>query len=60
MCVPHASRVERQYLRQLKNIAASFGYGGEEIDAMLADGWTIDEIEEMLYDCGGEDLTCLY
>ena len=60
LCVPHASRVERQYLRQLKNIAASFGYGGEEIDAMLADGWTTDEIEEMLYDCGGEDLTCLY
>ena len=60
LCVPHAGRVERQYLRELKNIAAAFGYGGEEIDAMLADGWTTDEIEEMLYDCGGEDLTCLY
>ena len=60
LCAPRASRVERQYLRQLKNIAASFGYDGEAIDAMLADGWTTDEIEEMLYDCGGEDLTCLY
>ena len=51
---------EQQYVQELKSVAAAFGYGGEEIDAMLADGWTTDEIEEMLYDCGGEELTCLY
>ena len=30
------------------------------IDALLAEGWTTDEIEEVLYGCGGEDLRCLY
>ena len=50
-CTPYVSRAERQYLRELKNIAAYLGYSGEEIDAMLADGWSTDEIEEAIYGC---------
>ena len=49
LCAPGISRAERQYLRELKNIAAYLGYSGEEIDAMLADGWSTDEIEEAIY-----------
>ena len=49
LCVPGISRAERQYLRELKNIASYLGYSGEEIDAMLADGWSTDEIEEAIY-----------
>ena len=60
LCTPGVSRTERQYLRELKSVAAAFGYDGAEIDAMLADGWTTDEIEEMLYSGGWEDLRCLY
>ena len=48
-CTPYVSRAERQYLRELKNIAAYLGYSGDEIDAMLADGWSTDEIEEAIY-----------
>ena len=51
LCTPYVSRAERQYLRELKNIAAYLGYSGEEIDAMLADGWSTDEIEEAIYGC---------
>ena len=49
LCTPGISRAERQYLRELKNIASYLGYSGEEIDAMLADGWSTDEIEEAIY-----------
>ena len=48
-CTPYVSRAERQYLRELKNIAACLGYSGEEIEAMLAEGWSTDEIEEAIY-----------
>ena len=49
LCMPHINRTERQYLRELKNIASCLGYSGEEIDAMLAGGWSTDEIEEAIY-----------
>ena len=49
LCALGISRAERQYLRELKNIASYLGYSGEEIDAMLADGWSTDEIEEAIY-----------
>ena len=60
LCTPYVSRAEKQHLRELKSIASCMGYSGEEIDALLAEGWTTDEIEEVLYGCGGEDLRCLY
>ena len=44
---------DRQYLCQLKRIAAAFGYSEQEIEMLLHEGWTTDEIEEMLYSCSG-------
>ena len=46
------SAYDDSYLQQLKNIAASLGYTGEEIDALLADGFSTDELEELLYHYG--------
>lgn len=39
------------YLDDLKSIAMFYGYYPEDIDALLADGFTTDDIEDMLY-CG--------
>ena len=39
------------YLDDLKSIAMFYGFYPEDIDALLADGFTTDDIEEMLY-CG--------
>ena len=47
--VPCSHQPDRSYLRTLKNIAASFGYAPEDIDDLLAAGYTTDEIEEELY-----------
>lgn len=47
---PPVSR-ESSYLEDLKSVAAYCGLFPEDIDALLADGFTTDEIEEMLY-CG--------
>lgn len=40
-----------EYLRELKAIAGFCGYAPETIDSMLEDGFTTDDVEEMLY-CG--------
>lgn len=40
------------YLKDLKSIARYYGYDGTIIDTMLADGFTTEEVEELLY-CGG-------
>lgn len=42
---------KKDYLEDLKTIAAFYGYDPEEIDRLLAEGFTTDDIEEMLY-CG--------
>ena len=47
--VPCSHQPDPSYLRTLKNIAASFGYAPEDIDDLLAAGYTTDEIEEELY-----------
>lgn len=39
------------YLEDLKSIAIFYGFYPEEIDRLIADGFTTDDIEEMLY-CG--------
>ena len=39
------------YLDDLKSIAIFYGFYPEEIDRLIADGFTTDDIEEMLY-CG--------
>ena len=38
-----------EYLQELKQIAGCCGYPAEEIDGLLADGYTTDDIEAMLY-----------
>ena len=43
-CLP-----EPRYLEQLKSVAASFGYTAEQIDQLLLEGWSTDEIEDALY-----------
>lgn len=50
-CLPSCGP-EQRYLRELKSVAAAFGYEPEMIDTMLRDGWSTDEIEEALYDRG--------
>lgn len=46
---PCLSRPEPGYLEQLKNVAASFGYTAEQIDQLLLEGWSTDEIEDAMY-----------
>lgn len=43
------SSPEPCYLEQLKNVAASFGYTAEQIDQLLMEGWSTDEIEDAMY-----------
>lgn len=43
-CLP-----EPRYLEQLKSVAASFGYTAKQIDQLLLEGWSTDEIEDALY-----------
>ncbi len=40
---------ERQYLDDMKHIAFHFGYLPEDIDELMAEGYTLDEIEEFLF-----------
>lgn len=42
--------VEQEYLEELKAVACSYGYTPEAVDHMLGSGFTIDEIEEFLYE----------
>lgn len=46
------SSVTREYIRSLKNMASYLGYSKDVVDDMLSDGFTLDEVEELLY-CGG-------
>ena len=43
------SLAEPRYLEQLKSVAAAFGYTSEQIDQLLLEGWSTDEIEDALY-----------
>lgn len=46
-----ATEKKDSYLEDLKSVAIFYGIYPEEIDRLLADGFTTDEIEELLY-CG--------
>ena len=46
-----ATHSKDTYLDDLKSIAIFYGLYPEDVDALLADGFTTDDIEEMLY-CG--------
>ena len=43
--------IVNEYIRELKLIASRFGVSSEDIDILLAEGFTTDDIEEYLY-CG--------
>lgn len=45
------SSLEDHYLEDLKAVAMLYGFYPQEIDRLIADGFTTDDIEEMLY-CG--------
>lgn len=45
------SEFEREYLDEVKSVAASFGYSPEDIDRILEQGFTLDDVEDLLY-CG--------
>lgn len=39
------------YIEEIKSMAGSFGYLPEDIDYMLESGFTVEEIEDVLYNC---------
>ncbi len=42
---------EQEHLDEIKSVAASFGYTPENIDEILEQGFTLDDVEDFLY-CG--------
>jgi len=48
----HDSGIDNEYVSELKSVAAIFGYTPDDIEALLDQGFTTDEIEEVLY-CSG-------
>lgn len=48
---PTMDEYDKQYLRELKMVARTYGITDNEIDDLLADGWTLDDIEDYVYDC---------
>ena len=38
-----------EYLDSLRNMASLFGYTADDVDALVYDGFTLDEIEDFLY-----------
>ena len=38
-----------EYLRELKSVAAFYGFSPSYVDSLLSDGFTTDDVEEMLY-----------
>lgn len=51
-CVPNYDEI---YIENLKATAAAYSISEEEIDSMLSDGYTTDDIEDMIYCTGGKD-----
>ena len=41
---------EEDYISNLKCVAGCYGYSGDDIDSLLAEGYTTDEIEDALYE----------
>lgn len=49
--VPVQVKSQQEYIQSLKSVASFYGYHPGCIDALLNDGFTLDDVEEMLY-CG--------
>ena len=50
-CVPLPASPDQAYIRELKSVASFYGFSPDYVDTLLADGFTTDDVEEMLY-CG--------
>ena len=48
----HAGKIdlEQEYLEELRAVACSFGYTPETVDRLLESGFTMDDVEEFLYE----------
>lgn len=44
------TKMESEHIRLLKSVARAFGFTGEMIDRLLDQGFTTDDIEEILYE----------
>ena len=44
------SETHDPYVSALKSVAHWFGFSGDDVEMMLADGFSLEEIEEMFYD----------
>lgn len=40
---------DEEYIAELKEVAGTFGYTPEDVDSLLADGFTPEEVEEFFY-----------
>ena len=49
---PRAPHSEEEHLALLKSVAKSFGFTSGMIDRLLEQGFSTDDIEELLYDGG--------
>ena len=45
------SRWDEEYLTELRAVASSFGYAPEDIDTLLKQGFSPEDVEDFLY-CG--------
>lgn len=48
-CSEDRTDTGKEYLRELKSVASFYGFSPGYVDALLADGFTTDDVEEMLY-----------
>jgi len=46
----HTAHSNRTYITQLKAVAQCYGFDSNEIDNLIAEGFTLTEIEDMIYD----------
>lgn len=46
----HTAQANRAYIAQLKTVAQYCGFEPREIDDMIMEGFTLTEIEDMIYD----------
>ncbi len=47
--LPEMDEAETEYCKDLKHIACHLGYMPEDIDELLVEGYTLDEIEEFIF-----------
>ena len=46
---PRSHVTQQDYIQAVKTVAIFHGFEAEEIDALLADGYTTDDLEDMIY-----------